>query len=339
MSGALLRPLHAAAAAAPAAPFSSRYGSVLNWFPGHMARAAAAVAARARAADVLVEVRDARAPLSSAAALLPSGGGGGGGVGGARKPRVVVLNKSDLASAPLASRAAAAVRAADGGALAAAAVLHASLRGGGGGGERAHARAVLAAVDALPSRAAPFRVAGRTLLVLGMSNVGKSSLVNALRSLAAAGGGALRGAGAATGAAPGITRAVSTLRIRAAPPTYMFDTPGVVPPRIATVDQGMRLLLCGILPPTAAPAVVQAEFLLHYFATLGGSRHYAPALRLRRAYAPDEVEACLADLAGVLRARAPGGAPCLDTAARHMVKEFQSGALGEYVLDALPGEG
>ena len=86
-----------------------------------------------------------------------------------------------------------------------------------------------------------------------------------------------------------------------------------------------------------APAVVQAEFLLHFFATLGGSRHFAPALRLRRAYAPDEVEACLADLAGILRARAPGGAPCLDTAARHMVKEFQSGALGAYTLDALPG--
>jgi ribosome biogenesis GTPase A len=108
------------------------------------------------------------------------------------------------------------------------------------------------------------------------------------------------------------------------------------PPRIASVDVGMRLLLCGVLPPTAAPALVQAEFLLHFFHTCGGTRLYAPALRLRRAYPPDEVEACLTDLAGVLRARAPGGAPCLDTAARHFVREFQRGALGGYTLDVLP---
>lgn len=328
------------AAMATAEPFSSRFGASLSWFPGHMMKAAVAITERARDADVIVEVRDARAPLTTSAAAP-----GASSVG---KPRLIILNKADLCPPELAVRASATI-AAEAGPGARLTVLCASLRGGGGGSERSYARAIIAAADALPSRAASFRVAGRTLLVLGMSNVGKSSLINALRSSGGSSGSSRRdhlSAGAATGAAPGITRSVRTLLVRAQPPVYVFDTPGVVPPRVASVDAGMRLLLCGVLPEAAAPAVVQAEFLLHFFyqqqlayglRDRGGILpRYASALRLRRAYPPDDVEQCLGDLAVILGARVRGGGPCLDSAARHFVREFQRGALGQYCLDTLP---
>ena len=47
-----------------------RFGGNINWFPGHMHKAAVALKARLEHVDVILEVRDARVPLSSAPALL-----------------------------------------------------------------------------------------------------------------------------------------------------------------------------------------------------------------------------------------------------------------------------
>lgn len=66
-------------------------GGVINWFPGHMAAATRAIRERLKVADLVVEVRDARIPLSSAnqdlVPLLSS------------KRRILALNKKDLANA------------------------------------------------------------------------------------------------------------------------------------------------------------------------------------------------------------------------------------------------
>lgn len=60
-----------------------------TWFPGHMARALREIETRLKAVDLVLEVRDARLPLSSANARLEAAV--------AKKRRIVVLNKSDLA--------------------------------------------------------------------------------------------------------------------------------------------------------------------------------------------------------------------------------------------------
>lgn len=65
-------------------------GGVINWFPGHMAAATRAIRQRLKVADFVIEVRDARIPLSSANAdLQPQLSG---------KRRVIALNKKDLAN-------------------------------------------------------------------------------------------------------------------------------------------------------------------------------------------------------------------------------------------------
>lgn len=71
---------------------------MINWFPQHMMHAAKEIGKLLARVDVVIEVRDARVPLSSSsphlAALLPS-----------HMPVVVVLNKVDLANPNLSQRA------------------------------------------------------------------------------------------------------------------------------------------------------------------------------------------------------------------------------------------
>jgi len=276
-----------------------------------MARASQQIAARVRAADVIIEVRDARIPLSSGNPLLEDMAAG--------KPRIVVLNKSDLASEHTRMGVQAHFAAAGVPCLFTAATA------------KPNAAALLRLVDRLPSKAHRFREAGVMLLVVGMSNVGKSSVINSLRNAA---GGVREGRGAKTGAAPGITRSVAAFCVRRQPPTYVFDTPGVVPPRIASMDEGMKLLLCSVLPEALLPFSVQAHFLLHHWAAAGSVAYVAP-LGLDAPYPGDDVTPMLERLATLRHLVLPGGAPDLEAAARLVVRAFQRGALGRHTLDRL----
>ena len=65
-------------------------GGPVNWFPGHMAAATRAIRDRLKLADLVVEVRDARIPFSSASHHLQPQL--------SSKRRVVALNKKDLAN-------------------------------------------------------------------------------------------------------------------------------------------------------------------------------------------------------------------------------------------------
>ena len=73
------------------------YPAKVNWFPGHMALARRQMVAQMDTVDVLIEVRDARIPWSSANPVLEE-------AFGQSKPRLVVFNKSDLANSNMQQR-------------------------------------------------------------------------------------------------------------------------------------------------------------------------------------------------------------------------------------------
>ena len=281
-----------------------------------MARASRELVPLIARADVVLEVRDARVPFSSAHPGLAALCGG--------KPRVVVLNKADLACEAVSGRVAAAVGR---GAGAPGVAFVSAARGRG-------VERVLALVDALPSRAAAFSTAGVVMAVVGIPNVGKSSLINALRGAAGAAGAAAP-RGAAVAPTPGFTRAQRTLRVRAHPPLYLIDTPGVLMPRLADVDTGLKLTVTHALRDAAVPPAVQAEFLLYSFANTGSAR-FAGALGLSRPFGEEHVGECLRELAERIGAKGPGGAPDLDAAAAYLVRAFRAGELGRHTLDFVP---
>jgi ribosome biogenesis GTPase A len=319
-----------AALAPPAAPrsFATRYGASISWFPGHMARTTRALRALLGETDVVLEVRDARLPFSSANPALAAM------AASARVPRVLVLNKADLAAPALEPRVRAALRAEARAAGAEPPPVVFSRADGGARG--AGAAALLAAVDALP-RARARHAAGAVLALVGAPNVGKSSLVNALRGAARWAGG---GAPAAVAPTPGSTRALRALRVRAppaGPPLWVWDSPGVLAPRLRGVEHGVKLTVAGCIRDAAVPPAVQAEFLLYAFATTGAAG-WAAAAGCSAPWGEDDVGRALEEVAARLGARRHGGALDTDAAAAHLVRAFQAGKLGRHTLDFVPRE-
>lgn len=82
---------------------------------------------------------------------------------------------------------------------------------------------------------------GAVLAIFGIPNVGKSTVINSLRNTT----GNARKRGAKTGAKPGLTRQFSAFQISKTPPLSLMDSPGVMTPRIDTVEDGLKLALTG----------------------------------------------------------------------------------------------
>lgn len=275
----------------------------IQWYPGHMARAKRLVQENLKLVDVVIELLDARLPVSSRNPLINEITG--------HKPRLVVLNKADLAGAADTARWLSWFNQQDGGALAV---------------DAAHGpgvREVPAAVQRLAaSRIAALVASGRRsrpprCMVLGIPNVGKSMLINALAGRAAT----------RTGNRPGVTRGQQWVRL--AKGVELLDTPGVLWPKFDDQETAMKLAATGAI----REEVYQSEEVAVWLAGWLRQR-YPRALAERYALteaADGRVLEQIAVKRGLLGA---GGLPDISRAARHLLKEFREGKLGRITLDS-----
>jgi ribosome biogenesis GTPase A len=271
----------------------------IQWFPGHMHATQKAIAQRMPGIDVVIEMLDARLPGSSANPLLAELTVG--------KPTLKLLNKQDLADPEITASWLAHYNQQPG---TQALALDASVA--------APAQKLVTACRAL----APLRggmVKPLRVLICGIPNVGKSTLINTLVGQRAA----------KTGDEPGITK--TEQRIAIADDCYLFDTPGMLWPRITVEQSGYHLAASGGIGRNAYD---EEEVALELLARV--RQRYAAALQAR--YKPADVYT-LADpelLAEVGRKRGglmPGGKVNLQKAGEVVINDFRSGAWGRVSLE------
>ena len=271
----------------------------IQWFPGHMHLTRKAIEERVKSIDVVIELLDARLPGSSANPMLSQMTRG--------RPALKVLNKQDLAD-PERTRLWLDYYSAQPGVHAIA--LDAS--------QRSPAQALVKACHTLaPQRGGlsrPMRV-----LICGIPNVGKSTLINTLKGKRAA----------ATGDEAGVTRVEQ--RITIADDFYLYDTPGVLWPRIIVAQSGYHLAASGAVGRNAFDDQEVALELLNYLRT-----PYAGLLEARYqiAGAQDMSDEDLLDAIGRRRgALQAGGRVNLQKAAELVIHDFRSGAMGRITLE------
>ncbi|XP_073408178.1 mitochondrial ribosome-associated GTPase 1 isoform X2 [Dendrobates tinctorius] len=98
-----------------------------------------------------------------------------------------------------------------------------------------------------------------SIMVTGIPNVGKSSLVNALRRMHLR-----KGKASKVGGEPGITRSVLyKIQVSENPLIYLLDTPGILSPQVESVETGMKLALCGTILDHLVGEDIIADYLLY----------------------------------------------------------------------------
>ncbi|CAG8622206.1 53_t:CDS:2 [Paraglomus brasilianum] len=165
-----------------------------------------------------------------------------------------------------------------------------------------------------------------TVLVVGMPNVGKSSLINSMRRL-----GVHKGKAAKTGAMPGVTRSVEgTIKVFENPTVYLIDTPGVMIPYIADPISSLKVALTGGVKDDVADKEIMADYLLwrlNHFSNFS----YVDFFHLPEP--TDDITVLLPAIARRIGALQKGREYDLDQAATFFLKYYRTGKFGRYTLD------
>lgn len=271
----------------------------IQWFPGHMHKARKEMAKVLPQVDVVLEVLDARIPWSSENPMLADIAGD--------KPLLRVLTKSDLADA---------ARTKEWLELFSAERQHDALAISTT--EPALYKEIPLRLKALMPASNSQRIKPRVAMVVGIPNVGKSTLINKLTGRVIA----------KTGNEPAITKSQQLITLTDA--WSLRDTPGVLWPKVENIASGFRLAATGAVRDTAMDSAEVATYLLDYLLEA-----YAQELQTRYGKdlpLNDSVQA-LESIGKTRGCLGGGGLIDFDRAGRLLLQEFRQGLLGGVTLE------
>ncbi|XP_054784236.1 DAR GTPase 2, mitochondrial-like isoform X1 [Prosopis cineraria] len=220
------------------------------WYSPHMAAASHAISERIQLVDLIVELRDARIPLSSECEILRNCP--------ASTRNIIALNKMDLADQSKLQEWMKYFRERN------------FISYGVNSHNKENIRKFLSLIQN-QVRELKRTDHTATVMLVGIPNVGKSALANSLHQIgrtSAAEKGKLKHA--TVSPEPGETRDIRSFKIASHPNIYVLDTPGVLPPEILDVDVCSKLILTG-----AIKDLIGTKELAQYFlAILNRSEQY-----------------------------------------------------------------
>jgi len=270
----------------------------INWFPGHMHKAQKEIKEILPQIDVVIEVCDARLPFSSENPMITEIRGD--------KPLIKILNKSDLADAGKTK------------------VWLEYL-------ESQHNVKAIALTTDNPSVAKNIANLIRKLVpnkdeagkqinavIMGIPNVGKSTLINTLVGKAKA----------KVGNEPAVTKGQQRIRLEEG--LYLFDTPGMLWPKIANENSGYRLAVSGAVKDTAFDHDDIAYFAADYLL-----KSYPDRLmeRYKLAELPEHEEDLIEAIGRVRGCVRSGGRVDLHKASVILINEIRDKTLGAITFE------
>ena len=272
----------------------------IHYFPGHMAKALRNLGQLSSFCDILVEIADARAPLSSRNPLLAKIS--------PEKPRLILLNKDDLAD-PLITQKWLAWFKNKG--------IPASVMVANSRNVLKLLKASLGPLEAKKrAKEAKYGMKRQPLklAVFGIPNVGKSTFINSLAGRKAA----------KAANRPGVT--VNQQWVNVSGDVILLDTPGILPMNYEDPEVAKNLALLGSIREEVLPAHVLGEKLLAFL-----DEHYPEALTAR--FGPLEEDNPLEHIARRRGLLLPGGEPDIERANSLLLREFRDGLLGRFSLE------
>lgn len=275
-----------------------------QWYPGHMTKAVRMMQENIKLIDLVIELVDARTPMSSKNPDIDSLAG--------NKARVILLNKADLAD-PAGNAAWTEYFKKKG-----FHVLEINARTGAG------VRAVQGLVQEVckekieRDRRRGIKNRPIRAMVVGIPNVGKSTFINAF-----AGKGCTK-----TGNKPGVTKGKQWIRLNQN--LELLDTPGILWPRFENQQVGERLAMIGSINDEILHTDELAAAILIYL-----QKHYQGKIRER--YETEEsgdAYAMLKEISIQRKCFLKGEEPDLLRTSRIIVDDFRGGRLGRITLES-----
>ncbi len=271
----------------------------IQWYPGHMTKARRVIAEAMPDQDVVIEVLDARMPCASANPLITELRGA--------KPCVKVLSKSDLADPDMTKLWLRHLEQVEDRVLAVAITTQ----------REAETRTRIAEACGALAKPSRGRKTARALIV-GIPNVGKSTLVNTLAQRKIAN----------VGDEPAVTKGKQIVELKNG--MVVSDNPGIMWPKIEDPVGGLRLAFGGAIPDAAidyeSVALFGAQFLLESYPELLKRRYKLTEL-------PADAHALIEEIGRKRGCLQRGGKVDLRKAADIFIHEFRTGVLGRITLE------
>lgn len=274
----------------------------IHWYPGHIAKAERALKEKLNLVDVVIEVLDARLPISSSYDDIKKLLGD--------KPRLLLLNKTDLVSTEelkdwieiLKEKTKCPVLTIDTKTNRNFNIIEKKVL------ELSEPRIQALMAKGLLRRAA-------RVVVVGLPNVGKSSIINKLT----------KSSKTKTGAKAGVTRQQQWVRIN--PNIDLLDTPGIIPMKQEDQQRAKKLAFVNSVSENAYSSEIVAKELLDL---ISGNQRYTNKFK---EYYNIDTELSLENIALSRNWVRTGNEPDIERASQYMLRDFRDGKIGKFILD------